>query len=369
MFASAPRRSRAARPASEARHGFTLIELLVVIAIIAILIALLLPAVQQAREAARRTACRNNLKQIALGMHGFHDTYGAFPYNRTGFLWRILPYVEQSELFNRINRARPNGDTTITDPTQYYNGTWDNDKWHPELTETFQATIPVYLCPSTPGDRTVTNSAGTRSTKAADYSTARIPNVRPAGHLLWYQDSTPQMNFNTATSPESSRNTDPTMEGARDSQITDGFSNTIMFYERAGAPNLYVQGKAVGALLNPTWSGDQGDKMRAYRGDNLTAATGTTASGRGVNGNPLTPMSGSLEVDCGSHNSAWEAAIDKCGFKFIGHTNSSQPYSFHTGQVGIALCDGSARFISTNIDLTTFLNLLLRDDGQVLGEF
>jgi len=351
------------------RNAFTLIELLVVIAIIAILVALLLPAVQQAREAARRTACRNNLKQVALGMHGFHDTFGSFPYNRTGFLWRILPFVEQSELYNRINGARPGGDNSISDPSKYYNGAWDNDNWHPQLTETFKASIPAYLCPSTPGDRTVNNAAGTRSTKAADYSTARIPNVRPAGHKLWYQDSTPQMNFNTATSPESSRNTDPTMKGARDSQITDGFSNTILFYERAGAPTLYVGGKSVGALLNPVWPGDQGDKMRAYRPDNLTATAGSAASGRGINGAPLTPASGSLNVDCGSNNSAWEVAIDSCGFKFIGHTNASQPYSFHTGMVGVALCDGSARFLNNNIDLGTFLNLLLRDDGEVLGEF
>ncbi|MBA2114980.1 DUF1559 domain-containing protein [Bremerella alba] len=348
------------------RNGFTLVELLVVIAIIGILIALLLPAVQQAREAARRTQCLNNLKQISLGLVQFEHTYGHFPYNRTGFLWRILPFIEQNTLSNQINAARPDDNPNTTDPSQYYNGKWDNDVWHPELTEAFENVLPTYVCPSTPGQRQIESNGYLAG--ATDYSTARIPNVRPAGHTLWYQDGTPQMNYNTATSPPSSRGTNPTWKGARAAQITDGFSNTILFYERAGAPNRYVKGRIVGTD-SLAWPGNQGDKMTAYKADNLDASTSNRASGRGVNGDPLSPYNDSLSVDCSTHDSANEAAIDECGFKFIGHTNAGQPYSFHTGVVGIAQCDGSARFISNNIELTTFLNLLLRDDGQVLGEF
>ncbi len=84
-------------------RGFTLIELLVVIAIIAILIALLLPAVQQAREAARRTQCKNNLKQLGIALHNYHDTFGAFPfgYDERETLWTamILPQIEQGNLY------------------------------------------------------------------------------------------------------------------------------------------------------------------------------------------------------------------------------------------------------------------------------
>ena len=100
------------------RKGFTLIELLVVIAIIAILIALLLPAVQQAREAARRTTCKNNLKQLGLALHNYHDTHSIFPPGATGFVipeWKyllhhIMPFVDQTAYYNTImvNPALPN---------------------------------------------------------------------------------------------------------------------------------------------------------------------------------------------------------------------------------------------------------------------
>src|SRR5438876_7100072 len=100
------------------RQGFTLIELLVVIAIIGVLIGLLLPAVQKVREAANRTKCANNLKQLALGMHNFHDTYNCFPWGRSkgaldSVTWAgiILPFIEQQNLWARFTDPVINGVT------------------------------------------------------------------------------------------------------------------------------------------------------------------------------------------------------------------------------------------------------------------
>ncbi len=100
------------------RRGFTLIELLVVIAIIAILIALLLPAVQQAREAARRSTCKNQMKQLGLALHNYHDTFNTFPPggwsggNQLSYTTQILPYIDQAPLYGTINFSTP-GDSSF----------------------------------------------------------------------------------------------------------------------------------------------------------------------------------------------------------------------------------------------------------------
>jgi prepilin-type N-terminal cleavage/methylation domain-containing protein/prepilin-type processing-associated H-X9-DG protein len=131
------------------RQGFTLVELLVVIAIIGILIALLLPAVQAAREAARRMQCSNNLHQLGIALHSYHDARGVFPMNRTGktaqnwsALAMISPYVEQANMYNRFNFSGYPYTTTIGTGTKYDAGT------NQEVSKTV---VNVFLCPSDPG--------------------------------------------------------------------------------------------------------------------------------------------------------------------------------------------------------------------------
>ncbi|WP_425618609.1 DUF1559 domain-containing protein [Anatilimnocola sp. NA78] len=359
MFSQLSRGARRSRT-----NGFTLVELLVVIAIIGVLVALLLPAVQAAREAARRTQCANNLKQISLGMIQFEHTHGYFPYSRTGSQWRILPFIEQTALYVPFEQA--------VHPTagHGFNGQL-NVAWPPALQAAFNTKLKTFRCPSAPSEQTIQQTVGsvTIPVQATSYITPRIPAVRPAGHPLWYQAGEPQMPCNTAMSPPDSRSTDPTRRGARAGEITDGFSNTMLFYECAGSPDLWVKGtKVPGGVVALAWAGaGDGVKMRAYRGDNLTAATSPTNSGLGANGMP-TPPSQATDPSLGA---AWECAIDAAGtYKFIGHTNAAQPYAFHGGGVvGVSACDGSARFMSPTVDLEVFLNFMLRDDGQVKVDF
>jgi len=362
--AAAPPRLPATASRSRRPLGFTLVELLVVIAIIGIMVGLLLPAVQAAREAARRMQCQNNLKQIALGMTQFEHVNGHYPYSRTGSLWRILPYVEQVRIYEEIDDAvHPNGQ-------HGFNGALTAG-WSPELKTLFNTKLSTFQCPSTPGDRTIiqSDSVGEFPVQAADYATPRIPALRPVGHPLYYQQGEPQMNFNTAMSPPDSRSTDPRRQGARAAAITDGFSNTLMYFECAGAPAVYVRGRVVaGKSTAMAWAGaGDGIKMRAYRADNLEADTSPTNSGIGAQTAPSQPITPTDP----SRPAAWEATVDTSPgtYKFLGHTNSGQAYSFHPGGVNVALCDGSTRLISDSIDLATFLNLMLRDDGQVLSDF
>lgn len=146
--------------------GFTLIELLVVIAIIAVLIALLLPAVQQAREAARRTQCKNNLKQLGLACHNYHDTFNRLPLNRmggrntsatfpatfgnVGWLAMILPYIDQAPLYNQIN---------FLDQTNAPRCIVGTSSAGPNL-NVRMTVITGFLCPSNPQPSVVQNQSG-----------------------------------------------------------------------------------------------------------------------------------------------------------------------------------------------------------------
>jgi prepilin-type N-terminal cleavage/methylation domain-containing protein/prepilin-type processing-associated H-X9-DG protein len=220
---------------SSSRGGFTLIELLVVIAIIAVLIGLLLPAVQKVREAAARMKCSNNMKQLGLGLHSHHDAMGGFPpalQNGTGvpvFGWTqfVLPYIEQDNLYKRI-------DFTVN---------WDNtavNDANPGGVN--QVEIAIFLCPSAPSGRT-----GSRNRKILDYP-AVTQITRPNPYFI-------------GTLPPS----DPTYVGIlghnvrrKITEVTDGTSNTILLGESGGRNQTWVMGKMVstggttGAWANPS---------------------------------------------------------------------------------------------------------------------
>ncbi len=219
-------------PSRTRGRGFTLIELLVVIAIIGILIALLLPAVQKVREAANRIKCANNLKQLALGMHNFHDSYGRFPWGRSkGALdsptWAVilLPFLEQQALWQRFTDPAINGVSypLITRGSNPVFMTHNLIRGQFRDTGAMKAPVALFLCPSrrsTPNTISETYTSGTSSTEGicGDYGVNYGSSTATADEndgVFWYS-------MDTATSAT----------GLRIADISDGTSNTLLLGEK-----------------------------------------------------------------------------------------------------------------------------------------
>ncbi|EDL57545.1 DUF1559 domain-containing protein [Gimesia maris] len=318
------------------KRGFTLIELLVVIAIIAILIALLLPAVQQAREAARRSTCKNSLKQIGIAIHNYADTHRVFPLGNvnaasssTDYNWAwstfLLPFVDQAPLYNTIN---PNGGLLMPLANATYGST----------ANALQTAIPVYRCPSSIVP--VVNNLRTDGTSG--YGALSYPAV--SGHISDLT-GTPVNTYQYKGSfyPRSS---------VRFRDFTDGTSNTILVGERA----FQQTGSTITQPSAAIWAGGR------Y---NAAGTTGITSTVGGLEQDTTGVVSQATNI-----NQKTSGSAPHRGF-------SSQ----HVGGCHFLLGDGTVRFISENINsadynstagaaaMGTYQKLAIINDGQVLGEF
>lgn len=303
-------------------RGFTLIELLVTIAIISLLIALLLPAVQSAREAARRTQCSNNLKQIGLALHNYHDLHRIFPpasirprgfidngrdHPRTTWAISILPMLEQAPLFQQF-------DSTV-DSTEFVNQsvTW--------------AHVPGYRCPTDPGAgalfEPVLGSTYSRSNYAANF-----------GSGSWGQSHWADRNFRGVMGQNTA---------LRIGAITDGTSNTVCVAEIRIQPSAR-DNRGAWAFPAP------GSSSVGLDCDNLC---------RGINGDSgsdwipyCDPVAGGLE----------------CTFQNSQDSNAG-PRSMHVGGAIVLLSDGAVRFLPETLDIDVLRRLFTSGDGEVIGEF
>lgn len=325
-------------------RGFTLIELLVVIAIIGLLVALLLPAVQQARSAARKTQCANNLKQLGLATHSFHDTYGAFPPARLildvpraagadvgtfigmdepTWLVRLLPFLEQSTLHSQ----------------------WDEYLTYSEIPNSARLkALPVFLCPERhsvdtavvdeavvtitapcgcPGG-TQTVPGGAIADYAANHGDLSPGAIRRPTDFFWGGNGTGVIISSRPIGDETAieRNW---KDKVRIADVTDGTSNTLLIGE-----NHVLR----------TWKNKTPFNGPAYFGRFLTNFSRIAGPG----------------IPLGHHQDDYRAGSYSFG-------------SSHSGYVQFSMADGSVRTISTSINTRLLGHLANRHDGETVGEF
>ncbi len=338
------------------QRGFTLIELLVVIAIIATLVAILLPAVQQAREAARRSTCKNNLKQMGLALHNYHDVFLTLPARQGGPNWTgsdppsevnvaprhsafvaILPFIEQSQRHDQIFNSRRHA-------------------WHGNADSGYIGVIPVYVCPS---DGPMLETGTDRN---AAYS--------PLNYALGMGDNF-NLNTDTVTGDANIRGLFGFRKNFKFSDITDGLSNTMAMSEVVAATADNGLGRAVGTNTTSPLACRATMVQRRYTSGTLIhqfrCHGNRWQDGRpgyaGVN-NILPPNNATCSSQGGS------------GI----YTVSSR----HAGGANLLLADGAVRFVSENID-TGNLSLApatsgaslygvwgklgTRDGGEALSDF
>ncbi|MFO0975888.1 MAG: DUF1559 domain-containing protein [Planctomycetaceae bacterium] len=336
------------------RKAFTLIELLVVIAIIAILVALLLPAVQQAREAARRTQCKNNLKQIGIAMHNYHDVHNQFPpsigWNPGGerqgaFSDKVfmLPMLERSNEYSKIQL-----------------GQFPYHHWYRGDNTSLSGRLPVFNCPS----QAMPNMGGADGnfTYSINIGVIRLAPNGTTATSGW------EGNHNgIASYLGNPGNQDAVVNFA---SITDGSSNTAAYAEFG--MTLY-EGEPVKprSMQIKTWA--TGNNQTELRNNCLAITSASEAPGAGRHAMRGAGWAWSFVGAGGAYSHNMNPNETGCHCRnndgdWYGTTMMSAS-SYHTGGVQVCLADGSVRFVSDNVDFGTWVKLGARNDGQVLGDF
>jgi len=323
---------------SRVRRGFTLIELLVVIAIIGVLVALLLPAVQQAREAARRSQCKNNLKQIGLALHNYHDIYNTLPPGGIGTFYiswfvSILPQTDQAPMYNQFNfndQAYSGG---------AFNGTLLQG-WTPAL----------IWCPSSTGSRLNVRTDFGKTVSTSSY-------VGIAGAVTNAADPTDPTGRGRCVAGGQGYACDNGLlvpnRAQRMSDCTDGLSNTIVVGEQS-AMGKTSTGAGVEIRSSAEWGTWIGPGCSVA--PPLPGGTYTWSAG------PWSRNTTTMRYPVGYNIEALYG-----GGNYRDGTNTAL-HSEHTGGTHVLRGDGGISFLSSSMNWITFRNICIRDDGQVVSD-
>ncbi len=336
------------------QRGFTLVELLVVIAIIGVLVGLLLPAVQAAREAARRMSCGNNLKQLGLAMHNYHDTFNtlpAFAYrNGQNDYWRgysgftqILPYIEQQPLHDQLR--------TVTRDFWHH---WDTGGEGGQLEVLRRTAIPAFLCPS--DIRFQPAASGRDSGRGCNYGMS-------SGTTIAWANMTEQNGmFRGNTSGN------PTIRGElRFADVIDGLSNTLMLSEHLVGDNnnsRLMNGKSSEPRIGTAFPGDRQFPSQIDL-DTFGAACEATTTHNSTNGQHwIAPIPTQTMLNTVAPPNWRFPTCQTSGSGFASDRDGVYPArSRHPGGVQCTVGDASVRFVSETVDLNTWHAFGGRDDG------
>ena len=351
-------------------RGFTLVELLVVIAIIGVLVALLLPAIQSAREAARRTSCNNNLKNLGIAALNFHDSHKKLPTsnraagvtNAPRYAWAtlMLPYFEEQNVFDlydfKSNWSKP---------------TAANNKPLPNA-QLVATRLNVFECPSVPEEGRLDGDLQYWSQGIPDWKTSQCaaptdyaPITQVEQGLVTWRDASGQ--------PVVDQDPDPTIKLDRTGMllrntvatlrhVTDGTSNTILLAETAGRPFVYRKNGRVGDVLTNRVNGGGWARPASEFGLYGSSNEGDSFPG------PCAVNCTNGEDYLKNGTSDMSIVPLTLGTIAYGTNGTSETFAFHPGGANILFGDGSVHFLSEDISIRVYARLVTRKGGEIVSD-